>query len=104
MIYRFPRAALASVVVICGLSAAAAATARAATVSSKAGPINVESLVKLEHPWGMTYLPDGRLLLTEKVGRLRTFADGKLSDPIEGVPAVAFKGPGGLLDVEIDPA
>lgn len=75
----------------------------AAQVQSKSGPVNVESLAKLDNPWGMTFLPDGRLLITEKPGRLRTFADGKLSNPIQGVPAVAFKGQGGLLDVEIDP-
>src|SRR3954471_20312230 len=78
-------------------------SARAATVNSKGGPVNVESLAKLDNPWGMTYLPDGRLLITEKPGRLRTFADGKLSDAISGAPTVTFKGQGGLLDVEIDP-
>jgi glucose/arabinose dehydrogenase len=77
--------------------------AHPATVSTKAGPVNTESLAKLDNPWGMTYLPDGRLLITEKPGRLRVFADGKLSDPIGGVPEVAYKGQGGLLDVEIDP-
>src|SRR5687768_10371498 len=51
----------------------------------------------------MTLLPDGRLLITEKPGRLRIFADGKLSEPIGGVPKVAYRGQGGLLDVEIDP-
>src|SRR3954469_11911732 len=80
-----------------------AAAAGAAVVTSKAGPVNVESLARLDNPWGMTFLPDGRLLITEKPGRLRTFADGKLSDPIGGVPKVAYRGQGGLLDVEIDP-
>jgi glucose/arabinose dehydrogenase len=51
----------------------------------------------------MTFLPDGRLLITEKPGRLRIFADGKLSEPIAGVPKVAYKQQNGLLDVEIDP-
>src|SRR5688572_13335249 len=51
----------------------------------------------------MTFLPDGRLLITEKPGRLRIFADGKLSEPIGGVPKVAYRGQGGLLDVEINP-
>lgn len=77
---------------------------RAAEVSTRSGPVNVESLAKLNNPWGMTFLPDGRLLITEKPGRLRVFADGKLVEqPIGGVPKVAFKGQGGLLDVEIDP-
>jgi glucose/arabinose dehydrogenase len=80
-----------------------AAAAGAAVVQSKSGAVNVQSLAKLDNPWGMTFLPDGRLLITEKPGRLRTFADGKLSDPIGGVPKVAYRGQGGLLDVEIDP-
>src|SRR3982751_1264570 len=97
---RWIRAALVMCVIAQGMLARGAA---AATVSSKAGPINVESLVKLDNPWGMTYLPDGKLLITEKPGRLRIFADGKVSEPIAGVPKVAYRGQGGLLDVEIDP-
>jgi glucose/arabinose dehydrogenase len=97
---RFARAATAAALII---AATLAARAEAATVNSKAGPVNVESLAKLDNPWGMTFLPDGRLLITEKPGRLRIFADGKLSDPIGGVPKVAYRGQGGLLDVEIDP-
>ncbi len=73
------------------------------TVETKSGRIKVERLATLEHGWGMTYLPDGRLLLTEKPGRLRFFENGKLSDPISGVPRVEYKAQGGLLDVEIDP-
>lgn len=83
--------------------AIAAAPAGAAVVQSKSGPVNVESLARLDNPWGMTFLLDGRLLITEKPGRLRIFADGKLTEPIGGVPKVAYKGQGGLLDVEIDP-
>jgi glucose/arabinose dehydrogenase len=55
----------------------------------------------------MALLPDGRLLVTEKPGRLRVYADGKLSEPIEGVPTTAYRPKqgeqGGLLDVAIDP-
>ena len=58
----------------------------------------------LEHPWGMAFLPDGRLLVTERPGRLRIVAaDGTLGAPLEGVPAVAATGQGGLLDVALDP-
>jgi glucose/arabinose dehydrogenase len=58
----------------------------------------------LEHPWGLTFLPDGRMLVTERPGRLRVVsADGQLSRPIQpGVP-VAARGQGGLLDVALDP-
>jgi glucose/arabinose dehydrogenase len=55
----------------------------------------------------MALLPDGRLLITEKPGRLRIFADGKLSAPVENVPATAYLPKpgeqGGLLDVAVDP-
>jgi glucose/arabinose dehydrogenase len=59
----------------------------------------------VEHPWGMTFLPDGRFLLTEKPGRLRVVtADGKMSEPVAGLPKVDSRGQGGLLDVVLDPA
>jgi aldose sugar dehydrogenase len=58
----------------------------------------------LEHPWGMAFLPDGRLLVTERTGRLRIVGtDGKVGEPLEGVPAVSATGQGGLLDVQLDP-
>jgi glucose/arabinose dehydrogenase len=58
----------------------------------------------LEHPWGLAFLPDGRMLVTERPGRLRYVSkEGKLSEPIDGVPVVAAIGQGGLLDVAIDP-
>jgi glucose/arabinose dehydrogenase len=68
------------------------------------GAINIESLAKLDNPWAVKVLPDGRLLITEKPGHLRIFADGTLSAPIEGVPKVEYRGQGGLLDVALDPA
>jgi len=75
-------------------------------VSSSAGNIKIERLATLEQPWGMALLPDGRLLITEKPGRLRIWANGQLSEPLQGVPRAFYRGPsdqGGLLDVEIDP-
>lgn len=76
-------------------------------VSSSIGDLRLERLATLEYPWGMALLPDGRLLITEKPGRLRIWNDGKLSEPIGGIPEVVYRGPpkeqGGLLDVEIDP-
>ena len=59
---------------------------------------------KLEYPWGLAFLPDGRMLVTERPGRLRIVAqDGTLSAPLAGVPAVAAEGQGGLLDVALAP-
>jgi len=60
----------------------------------------------LRFPWGMDFLPDGRMLVTEKQpGRLRVVqADGTMSEPVEGLPAVDARNQGGLLDVSLDPA
>jgi len=58
----------------------------------------------LEHPWGLAFLPDGRMLVTERAGRLRIAEpDGRLSEPLAGVPEVAASGQGGLLDVALGP-
>jgi glucose/arabinose dehydrogenase len=60
----------------------------------------------LQNPWGMAFLPGGRFLVTEKQpGRLRIVsAEGKLSEPVAGLPPVVARGQGGLLDVSLDPA
>ncbi|MDQ3367113.1 MAG: PQQ-dependent sugar dehydrogenase [Myxococcota bacterium] len=58
----------------------------------------------LEHPWGLAFLPDGAMLVTEKPGRLRVVSPtGELSPPVDGLPKVDARGQGGLLDVAIDP-
>lgn len=77
------------------------------SVSSTAGTVRIERLATLEFPWGMAQLPDGRLLITEKPGRLRIWQNGQLSTPVQGVPPVVYRNTpyeqGGLLDVEVDP-
>ena len=77
------------------------------TITSSAGPIRVEKLAALEFPWAVAPLPDGRVLITEKPGRLRIYANGKLSPPVEGVPKTPYRErkqeQGGLLDVAADP-
>jgi aldose sugar dehydrogenase len=73
--------------------------------AAEAGVTPVTVARGLENPWGLAFLPDGRMLVTEKPGRLRVVSkDGKVSPPIKGVPAVLAEGQGGLLDVAIDPA
>jgi glucose/arabinose dehydrogenase len=58
----------------------------------------------LEHPWSLAFLPDGAMLVTERPGRLRIVAaDGVLSAPISGLPAVRAQGQGGLMDVALAP-
>jgi len=58
----------------------------------------------LEHPWSIAFLPDGRMLVTEKAGRLRVLKDGQLNpQPIAGLPEIAVHGQGGLMDVVAHP-
>ena len=77
------------------------------SVNSSAGQIRIEKLASLEFPWAVAPLPDGRLLVTEKPGRLRIFENGKLSEPLAGIPKTSYRErkqeQGGLLDVIADP-
>ena len=58
----------------------------------------------LDHPWAIVFLPDGRMLITERAGRLRVVTrEGRISAPIEGLPRVHAQGQGGLLDVVLSP-
>jgi glucose/arabinose dehydrogenase len=59
----------------------------------------------LKNPWGLAFLPGGKMLVTERPGQMRVLgSDGKLSEPVAGLPAVDARGQGGLLDVALDPA
>ena len=75
-------------------------------LNTKNGAIRVQTVsAGLEHPWSLAYLPDGRMLVTERPGRLRLVGrDGRVSQPLKGVPKVFAEGQGGLLDVALDPA
>jgi aldose sugar dehydrogenase len=74
-------------------------------VRTEDGTIRVEVIAAgLDHPWGMVFLPDGRMLVTERPGRLRVVThDGRAAPPVQNVPAVYASGQGGLLDVALDP-
>jgi aldose sugar dehydrogenase len=74
-------------------------------VKSELHAFKLETVVSgLDVVWGIDFLPDGRMLLTEKTGRLRIVEQGKLAPtPVGGVPAVWAKGQGGLLDVAVHP-
>jgi glucose/arabinose dehydrogenase len=91
----------------CFIAAAlfAAAGAAAQTYRSDAHAFRIVKLVEgLDHPWSLAFLPDGRMLVTERPGRLRVIADGKLEPkPIDGLPEVTQYGQGGLHDVALHP-
>ena len=96
--------------VVVGLTLLAApALAQEAPRSPTPKPVKLDAKVTdvavgLEHPWGVELLPDGRFLVTERPGRLRLVGrDGKLSEPLTGVPEVYARGQGGLLDVALSP-
>ena len=92
-------AALAGAILVSG-----PAFPQAPVFKSSAGNLQVETVATgLVNPWALAFLPDGRMLVTERPGRMRVLTrDGKLSAPIEGLPKVAASGQGGLLDVITD--
>src|SRR5512147_2381313 len=79
------------------------ALAQVRAQSVQDAPFVVTPIVKLDEPWTMTFLPDGRLLVTEKKGRLRVVTtDGRVGN-VTGVPEVDYGGQGGLGDVVLHP-
>jgi len=82
------------------------AQANTQTVPSQLGALRVTTVATgLQHPWGITVMPDGNYLVTERPGRLRVVTpQGGVSSAISGVPAVFAQGQGGLLDIALDPA
>ena len=85
---------------------ASAQAPRSPTPAPVPGAVHVQTLAQgLEHPWALVFLPDGRLLVTERPGRLRSVGqDGRVSTPFAGVPQVLARGQGGLLDITLDPS
>ncbi len=99
---------LAGAAALIGTTAAAVAEVPSPvkTIRTEAGNIQVSEVTGgLENPWAIAFLPDGRILVTEKKGKLRLIsADGELQkEPVEGTPTVFAQGQGGLLDIELDP-
>lgn len=79
-------------------------TGGATRAPASPAPRVVQVASGLEHPWSLAFLPDGRMLVTERPGRLRVISlSGRVSKPIEGVPKVHARGQGGLLDVVLSP-
>jgi len=98
-----PRALLGVAALCLALSPGASP---AQTIRTQEHSLRVVKLVEgLDHPWGLAFLPDGRMLVTERPGRLRVVGkDGRLDpQPVAGLPPVAATGQGGLLDVALHP-
>lgn len=82
-----------------------AASAQSKTFTTEQHKVTATTVVKgLKHPWGLAFLPDGRMLVTERGGTLRVVDNGKLvAAPVEGIPKATEHGQGGLLDVVTHP-
>jgi glucose/arabinose dehydrogenase len=102
---RAGRAGALALMIAAGLLPGSARAVEPRVFQSDRHAFRVVVLVEgLEHPWGLAFLPDGRLLVTERPGRLRVIVNGRLDpQPIGGLPAIAAYGQGGLLDVALHP-
>jgi glucose/arabinose dehydrogenase len=107
-----PLAALGCAVVLTAASLAASTMAQAQAQAQVQVQVQVQAQTLrpvdvargLDHPWSLAFLPDGRMLVTERAGRLRIVAAaGQVSPPVAGLPPVAASGQCGLLDVVLDP-
>ncbi|MDP3546048.1 MAG: PQQ-dependent sugar dehydrogenase [Phreatobacter sp.] len=103
-----PRIGIASWIVLVALAAGLASVAARAQSTASTSPdqaVTVTTVATgLENPWGIAFLPDGRMLVTERPGRLRVVTrDGAVSPPVAGVPEVQAVGQGGLLGIALDP-
>src|ERR1700709_1137144 len=97
-------ASLTAAIVLSALLIATGTRGESTPVPSSAGPLEVQTVATgLVHPWSLAFLPDGRMLVTERPGRMRIVTQqGQLSPPLKGVPEVWASGQGGLLDVITD--
>ena len=88
---------------VLAITIALAACGDVANTSLAQNAFTVTPMAEFEEPWAMAFLPDGRLLVTEKRGNLKVWSkDGKVGD-VRGVPEVAYGGQGGLGDVALHP-
>ncbi|WP_322515870.1 PQQ-dependent sugar dehydrogenase [Rhodopseudomonas palustris] len=94
----------AATVIIASFLIATKSNGEPSSFNSSAGPLAVETFAQnLDRPWALAFLPEGRVLVTERPGRMRVVsAQGALSPPLQGVPEVWAAGQGGLLDVVTD--
>jgi aldose sugar dehydrogenase len=99
------RSILATALLALAHHAVAADAPRSPTPASQRDVFDITSVAKgIEHGWGFAFLPDNRVLVTERSGRMRIVGtDGALSAPLQGLPRIAVAGQGGLLDVTLSP-
>ncbi len=92
----------AAVVALAGLTGGGA---WAQTFDTETGPVKVETIARgLDHPWGLAFLSDSLILVTERSGTLRLIENGRLDpETVAGTPPVYARGQGGLLDIALDP-
>lgn len=92
-------------IIAASLLAVLSGNASAATLSTEKTELNIETVASgFKHPWGMAFLPDGRILVTERNGgMLLLSADGKTRTTLSGLPDTDARGQGGLLDVVLSP-
>jgi len=95
---------LAPILALTALASSGSAQAADPTFPTSAGDVTVQTVATgLAHPWSLAFLPDGRMLVTERPGRMRIVTrEGKLSPPLTGVPPVLARGQGGLFDIVLD--
>ncbi len=92
--------------VLAAVSVAAAPTFAAQCCVEREGNTSLRTEIVaegLDEPWGLAFLPDGSILVTERPGAIRRVVNGKVSDPFSGLPAIGDVGQGGLLDIALDP-
>ncbi|MGV1834005.1 PQQ-dependent sugar dehydrogenase [Rhizobium rhizogenes] len=102
---RFHRAGFSVAFAASAILAASTALADPAKiVNTQEVAVKVETIASgLDHPWAVEALPDGAYLVTERPGNIRIIRNGKVSEPLAGVPEVHARGQGGLLDIALDP-
>jgi len=95
--------AIAAALCLAGLNSAPALSAQTDAPKAPATALKVEEIATgLVNPWSLQFLPDGRMLVTERPSRLRIVtSDGRISPPVAGLPKVYASGQGGLLDIRL---
>ena len=91
---------------LCAVPHAAGQAPRSPQPKPVEGELRVTTVAKgLEHPWALEFLPDGRMLVSERPGRLRVVdRNGRISEPLAGIPKVVARRQGGLLDIALSPS